>query len=192
MKANHRRIALIALLIIALFLLAEVLLRNKAFTQSIAELLYRTKHYPTAEKVFSRNAAKGDKVASANLAKSLYQQQRYGDAQSPSSEALSQDDDNAALNYDAGNIAYKQGDFQSALEHYRKALLKNPNDKDTKANYELALRKLQQQPPPKQDEKKDEKQQEDIRNILGGLDNKESSDRKQQSLKQDIPPDKWW
>lgn len=193
MKANPRRIAVIAILIIVLFFLAEVVLRHKAFTQSIADLFYQAKRYSTAEKIFTRNGSKGDKIASANLAKSLYKQERYADATGPSADALAQDSIHSALNYDAGNIAYKQGDYQSALEHYRRALLQNPNDADTKANYELTMRKLQQQPPPpKQEENKDEKAQEDIRNILGGLDNKESSDRKQQRPNQDIPPDKWW
>ncbi|MDD2228907.1 MAG: tetratricopeptide repeat protein [Candidatus Cloacimonetes bacterium] len=196
MKLKRKRLILILLLLIILGFILEFVARPKVISQSLAEFLYKTKRYSTADKIFTRNGKDGDATASANMAKSLYKQDKYEDAQKYSEQALSKANAKASLNYDSGNIAYKQGDYQAALEHYRKALLQNPKDADTKANYELALKQMQnqaqKQAPPKQEEKEDPKKQEEIKNILGGLDNKESSDRKQQNPQQGLPSTKWW
>ena len=45
--------------------------------------------------------------------------------------------------YNLGNTAYKQGDFASAVEYYKKAILFNPENEDAKYNLELALKGLQ-------------------------------------------------
>jgi Ca-activated chloride channel family protein len=195
MKLRRPQVALLILLLIVLGFLFELAFRPKVVSQSLAELLYKGKRYPSAEKIYTRNAKHGDSTASANLAKSLYKQGKFADAAKPSEAALSQAPNKSNYLFDNGNIAYKQGDYKAALEHYRKAMLQDPKDTDAKANYELTLKKLQnqpQKPPPQPDKEKDQSKKEEIRNILGGLDNKESSDRKQQNPQQGLPPTKWW
>lgn len=189
MKIKRRRLLAIALIAISLFLLFELLLRPKVISQSLASMLYKTRNYAQAEKIFNKNAGKGDAKASANLAKSLYKQEKYQQAEEPANNARNLKN----KYYDLGNISYRQGDFEKAAENFKRAMLDNPNDTDAKANYELSLKQKDKQAPkpePKEDPNKEK--QEEIRNILGGLDNKESNDRKQQQEQGDIPLDKWW
>jgi len=53
---------------------------------------------------------------------------------------------------------------------------------------------MNKQPPPAVglQQNKDDKKKEAIRNILEGLDNKESTDRQQLRSKQSLKTDKWW
>ena len=44
-----------------------------------------------------------------------------------------------AAAYNKGIIAYRTGNFQSAAECFKNALLINPSDKDAKINFELCL-----------------------------------------------------
>ncbi|PKN72741.1 MAG: hypothetical protein CVU50_06280 [Candidatus Cloacimonetes bacterium HGW-Cloacimonetes-3] len=195
MKLKHKKIALFILILILLSFIFELTMRPKVLSQSWADMQYRGKRFSSAEKVFARNAKKDDATASANLAKSMYKQDRIEDAERQSDKALALSPHKSNLNYDRANIAYKQGDYTKALELYRKAMLEKPKDTDIKANYELTLKKMQSQAPKPQPEKEKEQdpdKQEEIRNILGGLDNKESSDRKQQNPQQGLPPTKWW
>jgi tetratricopeptide (TPR) repeat protein len=94
----------------------------------------------------------------------------------------------------AVTLPSKQKDYQKALKHFKEALLLDPEDDDLRANYELTLRKLQKQSPPAAQiqQNKDNQEQEAIRNILKGLDNKESTDRQQLKQKQSSKTDKWW
>lgn len=187
---HKKQLALALLLLIMLFLLIELLLRPRVLSQALAETLYKLKQYKQAESIYSKNAEKETATSNANLAKSLYKQERFADAAVAADSSLSARQ-KAGVFYDRGNAAYKQQDYEKAVDYYRKALLANPNDADTKANYELALRKQQNQPPPPKP-KPDEKKQEEIRNILGGLDNKESSDRQQEKGQGNYRNSKWW
>lgn len=192
MKTKH--IVIILFLLLLMFIIGEMILRPRVIPQSLAEMLYKHNQYKQAENLFKHNNRKADATATANLAKSLYKQEKYSEADS--SYALAKEDSKhkGELSFDRGNSAYKQGDYQNALQHYRDALMLLPEDSDVKANYELALRKQQPPPPPKpkEDKKQDKQKEEEIRNILGGLDNKESSDRQQQQKSQSAPKDKWW
>lgn len=196
MKLNKRHYILIALLLIVLFLLLELLFRPQVLSQSLAETLYKMKNYRLPEKIFAHNADKADDLATANLAKSKYRQGDYPEALKAAKDALNAKPGSASRNYDAGNASYRSGDYEAAQDYYREAMLKDPRDMDAKANYELSRKKLQKQPQPKPDPqeqpRKDQQKQEDIRNILGGLDNKESSDRKQDQGKSAAGGDKWW
>lgn len=58
--------------------------------------------------------------------------------------------------YNLGNIAYKQGDFQSAVDYYRQSILYNQTSEDARHNLELALIKLEK---PKKEKTKEEKKQ---------------------------------
>lgn len=196
MKIKRNQLLLALFIILLVFLLSELILRYRVVTQSLAEQLYKLKQYKQAETILQRNNAKSDSISAVNLAKSQYKQEKYKEAEESSDAALQKAKRRGAASYDRGNIAYKQGDYEAALKHYRDAILQMPEDTDAKANYELALRKKLQQPPPppkpKEDKEQDKKKEEEIRNILGGLDNKESSDRKQQPQGQNVPKGKWW
>ena len=196
MKHNWRKIILVILVLLALGLALELLFRPKVISNSWANGLYKMQRYESAARHFKRNADKEDDIAFANLGKSLYQQGKYKDALAPAEKAMQDKPKSASRNYDLGNIAYRQNDYKAALEHFRKAMMLDPQDRDAQANYELTQKKLEQHPPksePKPDQKQEQQQkQEDIRNILGGLDSKESSDRKSNQVPGAQGGDKWW
>ena len=52
--------------------------------------------------------------------------------------------DPARLAYDQGNVLYRSGELEAALESYRTALRTDPDDEDARFNYELTLRQLEQ------------------------------------------------
>lgn len=196
MKLSKRKLIFIAFLIIMVFLLAELIFRPRIFSQSLASSLYKMKSYGLPEKIFAANAAKDDDLAAANLAKVKYRQGNYSEAIEAEDSALEAKPSDPVRNYDAGNAAYRSQDYETALQHFRKAMLNDPHDLDAKANYELSQKKMQQQPKPKPQPqpqpKPDQQKEEDIRNILGGLDSKESSDRKQNQGQGAAGGDKWW
>ncbi|HNW24190.1 MAG TPA: tetratricopeptide repeat protein [Candidatus Cloacimonas sp.] len=194
MSNKTRRIILIVIAVILLLLILELLFRHKAVRQSFADSFYRAKKYPRAEALFRKNTKSSDVTANANLAKCLYRQNRYAEADSAAEIALNNAKDKKDILYDSGDIAYQQKDYHKALKHFKEALLLDPEDEDLRANYELTLRKLQKQSPPAAQiqQNKDNQEQEAIRNILKGLDNKESTDRQQLKQKQSSKTDKWW
>lgn len=171
---KRKRILLILLIALVLFLLFELIFRPAALVNSLGSAFYRHKKYGTAAKVFDKRhkpALKG------NRAKALYQEGKYDEAETAYSEAQ------ADLEYDAGNAAFQKDDLEKARDKYIQALLKDSKDEDTKANLELTLKRLQKQPQPDQQPQQDEenkRNEDEVRNILDALDQKERQDRKQQ------------
>ena len=194
MSTKTRRNIIIIIAVILVLLILELIFRPKVLRQSLAEPFYKAKKYSRAEDLFRKNSLKSDALANANLAKCLYRQNRFAEADSAASIALNSAKDKKDILYDLGNIAYQQKDYSKALKDYKEALLLNPEDDDLRANYELTLRKMNKQPPPAVglQQNKDDKKKEAIRNILEGLDNKESTDRQQLRSKQSLKTDKWW
>ncbi|MEN6444636.1 MAG: tetratricopeptide repeat protein [Candidatus Cloacimonas sp.] len=194
MTNKLRRIILLAVAIIVLLLLLEILLQPKALRQTFADTFYKAKNYKQAEKLLRKNTIKNDATAFSNLGKCLYKQNQYPEADSAISLALEKTKNKKDLLYDRGNTAFQQKEYQKALDDYKEALLLNPNDEDLRANYELTLRKIQKQPTPQPQvtQNKNNQKEEEIRNILKGLDNKESTDRQQQKSNQSSKTDKWW
>lgn len=194
MTNKLRRIILLTVAVIVLLLLLEILLQPKALRQTFADTFYKARNYKQAEKLLRKNTIKNDATAFSNLGKCLYKQNQYPEADSAISLALEKTKNKKDLLYDRGNTAYQQKEYQKALDDYKEALLLNPNDEDLRANYELTLRKIQKQPTPQPQvtQNKNNQKEEEIRNILKGLDNKESTDRQQQKSSQSSKTDKWW
>ncbi|GAB1365303.1 hypothetical protein MASR1M36_01740 [Candidatus Cloacimonadaceae bacterium] len=193
-KLHLRKIALCVLVAIVVLLLTEVIFRPHVLLQSLAAGLYRWQKYPSSERIFSHNAKKDKGIATANLGKSLYRQNRFAEADSVYTQAGAKQTKDDVF-YDLGNSQYRQQKYSAALKNFRKAILNSPQDMDAKANYELTLKKLQKQPPPPQENKQDEQEKrkrEEIKNILNGLDNKESNDRKQNQNSYGPSDNQWW
>jgi len=64
------------------------------------------------------------------------------------------------FHYNLGNTYYRMEQYDKALDHYKQALLRDPGDEDTKRNFELALRKLEQQRRQSRDPKQSRKNQD--------------------------------
>ena len=79
---------------------------------NMANTYYKMKQYPEAEKLFQSTALNGEK----ELAQKSF--------------------------YNLGNVAYRQGKLQEAVEHYKKALELNPDDQDAKHNLEFVREEI--------------------------------------------------
>ncbi len=193
---KSRKIMLILLIVLLLLLALEIVLRPRIFRNSLASALYSLKRYEDAGKLFERNQAGDDATASANLAKSLYKEDRLTAAEESAKRANELDPEPAGPYYDRGNIAFKEQDYQKAVDLFSEALLRAPDDEDIKANLELAIKKLEENPPPPQPESQDQDQEqqaeEDYRNILDALDNLEAQERQKQAQKSPPKTENWW
>jgi Ca-activated chloride channel homolog len=191
-----QKILLLALILLIVLVGLDLLLRPRSFFNSLGSQLFRLKRFESAEKLYERNHDEEDTVASGNLAKSRYKNQDLEAAAAAADEALDNSPDSADLYYDRGNIAYQQEDYQAAVENYEQALLLDPRDEDTKANLELALKKLEENPPQPEPEPKpetqEERDEEEVRNILEALDNLEARERKQQRDQTPPKTENWW
>ena len=93
-----------------------------------------------------------------NTASTLYELKKYKEAVDefsrldPSRLHLAKGD----FYYNLGNSYFRLEQFPQALENYKKSLLQNPDDIDSKKNFELTLKKIQEQ---KQEQNQDQKQQ---------------------------------
>lgn len=186
------KIVLLVMILLLLILVAELLFRPRTLRSSLAQMLYHQERYESAAKIFERY--KEDEESAANLAKTRYKQGEYQQATDASEDALKSSADAADLHYDRGNIAFKEEDYQTAVEQYEQALLPDSTDDDARANLELALKRLIENPPPppKPEPNEDKRDEEEVRNMLEALDNLEARERKNQR-KQGIPKtDNWW
>lgn len=95
-----------------------------------------------------------------NAANVLYREGKYEEALKELQKAASiAQADKVAQNslFNAGNSAYNTKSWDAAIESYRQALLRNPDDLDAKHNLELALQQQQQE----QDQQQQQDQQQD-------------------------------
>ncbi len=63
--------------------------------------------------------------------------------------------------YDRGNVAYKGEDYAAAIEHYKNALRRNPENNQARENLRLAQLKKQEQEQQNQDQNQDQDQKQD-------------------------------
>jgi Ca-activated chloride channel homolog len=77
--------------------------------------------------------------------------------------------------YNLGNTSFKQGDFESAVEQYRQALLCNPESEDARYNLELSLRELEKLKKKKGQDKQDQKGDEKDKSETGKKDKNEDN-----------------
>lgn len=140
-----------------------------------ANKLYRAKDYAGAIQSYRRALLRDSLSGKANfgLGASAYAQGRYDEAKSYLERAV-QDlqltpQQQAGVLHNLGNVAMKKKDYQSAVQSYEEALLRNPEDENTRYNLALAQKLLQQnknnnnnqqqKQDPNKDKNKDKQQQ---------------------------------
>jgi len=114
------------------------------------EVLYRKGRFAEAEKAYAELDMDHprDVRYRYNRGCAAYRNSDYQGARSAFSSVLRRSEDKDVrlkAAYNLGNTAYKQGDFKSAAEYYRQAVLSDPSHGDAKYNLELALRALEKQ-----------------------------------------------
>ena len=126
-------------------------------------------------------------AANYNLANNLYRQgnmEEAGSYMDKIKEIAPLSAYSADYYYNTGNIAIARKDWQGAVDAFKQALLKNPDDLDAKENYIYAKKMLDEQKKnqDKGDENKDQKKNE--QNQDNQNDNKDQNDNKQDNDKQ--------
>lgn len=126
-------------------------------------------------------------AANYNLANNLYRQgnmEEAGSYMDKIKEIAPLSAYSADYYYNTGNIAIARKDWQGAVDAFKQALLKNPDDLDAKENYIYAKKMLDEQKKnqDKGDENKDQKKNE--QNQDNQNDNKDQNDNKQDKDKQ--------
>ncbi len=165
-----------------------------------AEQFYAEKKYPEALKEFVD--AQIDDPDSAglkyNLANTYYQMKDYEKANKLlQSTALYGDNQLSQKSYyNLGNVAYRSGKLQEAVEFYKKALELDPNDQDAKFNLEFVRREIkkrieenkkrQQQQKQNQQQEQQKKEQKEQQ----GNDSKQKQKQKQDQKKKKDQGDK--
>ena len=116
-----------------------------------ANKLYHAKDYAGAIQSYRRALLRDSLSGKANfgLGASAYAQGRYDEAKSYLERAVQDQQltphQQAGVLHNLGNVAMKKKDYQSAVQSYEEALLRNPEDENTRYNLALAQKLLQQQ-----------------------------------------------
>lgn len=115
-----------------------------------ANKLYHAKDYAGAIQSYRRALLRDSLSGKANfgLGASAYAQGRYDEAKSYLERAVQDQQltpqQQAGVLHNLGNVAMKKKDYQSAVQSYEEALLRNPEDENTRYNLALAQKLLQQ------------------------------------------------
>ena len=95
----------------------------------------------------------------------------FQDSLNPSSE----------LSYNQGNMFFKSKNLQESLKSFREALLKNPEDREARINYEFVKNEIEKNQKSKQDDQQKNDNSEDSENN----DNNEDEDKNQKNQNKD-------
>ncbi|MEN8221911.1 MAG: tetratricopeptide repeat protein [Acidobacteriota bacterium] len=147
---------------------------------------YSEKQYNKALESFL--SAKGIKPGSVelmnNTASALFNLKKYQEAFEefskidPEKTGISGSD----FYYNTGNTQFRLNKLKEALESYKKSLIHDPDNIDTKKNFEITLKKIKEQDKNKKDEdkkdQKDKKKDEKYKNIMKYLNQKEKDQMK--------------
>ncbi|MDE6488017.1 MAG: tetratricopeptide repeat protein [Paramuribaculum sp.] len=160
--------------------------------------LYKQKRFAEAETMYKKalTVSPTSEVARFNLASALIRQSGSADPNSgntPLSDAIALLSDlektaqTAAIvekaAYDLGNISFNAQQYQQAVEHYKNALRKNPDNDKARENLRLAQKKLEEQQQ-NQNNNQDQKDKQDKQ------DQKEQNQQQQQNQNQQQNQDK--
>ena len=170
--------------------------------------LYRQKRYAEAETMYKKalSFSPNSEVARFNLASALIRQAGSTDANNgntPLSDAMQllTDLEANAQNmqivekaaYDLGNLAFNQQNYQGAIDHYKNALRKNPDNDKARENLRLAQKKLEEQnknqDKNKDQQNKDQNKDQNQQNKNNQDQNKDKKDDNKDKQQPDQPKD---
>jgi len=135
---------------------------NSVWANENPEEFYQKGHYQKAEQAFIKKDMDHPKDVRNryNRGCASFQNANYEGASAAFRSALKRTDDKQisfSSAYNLGNSLFKQGDFQGAAQAFKQAIKINPGDEDSKYNYGLALKTIEEN---QKKEKEKEKQQE--------------------------------
>ncbi len=175
------------LLVAGLILLSGFFDSPRSLVQKGNELSKEKKYQSAVENYRKAEVRRPDEpVIRYNLGTTLYQLYAYRDADKELEEALSRAKDpttKAQILYNYGNTKYRLGDFEKAIDSYKKALEINPKDEDAKYNLEF-LQKKKSLFDKKQEQKQNQKKQNEQQQPQPQNNQQQSPNNKQQQNQQ--------
>ena len=185
---TYTKIILTIVGLTALALLATACSPSAAKLTGTGNEAFAQQAYEEALRSYQQAQAESPALAEPfyNAANVLYREGKYEEALKELQKAASfpQADKVAQASlFNAGNSAYNTKSWEAAIESYRQALLRNPDDVDAKHNLELALQQQQQeqQDQQQQDQQSQDQQQQDQQS----QDPQQQDQQKQDQQKQD-------
>lgn len=168
------------LIIVILFLLQSSLLlaqQEKSYIKK-GNALYQQQKYQEAEADYRKSVEKKDKNVEGNfnLGDALYKQKKFADAGTQFNKLAGTANNKtltAAAYHNLGNSLLENKKLEESIEAYKKSLLNNPKDEETRYNLAYAQEKLKQQ----QQQNKDNKNQDNKKQDQKNQDNKNQNDK---------------
>jgi tetratricopeptide (TPR) repeat protein len=151
-------------------------------------LEYANKKLIEAE-AFYRTAISKDSmnnIASYNMANSFYESGLKAEAINEYKSSILKSRNKQDLHksyHNLGDVYMQNKDYQNAVNSFKKALLNNPSDDETRYNYALAKELLKNDK--KKDDKKDDKKKDDKKKDDKKKDDKKKDDKKKDDKKKD-------
>ncbi len=138
---------------------------NRVWANENPEKLYQQGHYQKAEQAFIKKDMDHPKDVRNryNRGCASFQNANYEGASAAFRSALKRTDDKQisfSSAYNLGNSLFKQGDFQGAAQAFKQAIKINPGDEDSKYNYGLALKTIEENQKKEKEEEKQQKNQD--------------------------------
>jgi len=164
MKTNGKNPALLACL--AAFFLFSGFLETSQETVKKGNEHFENKRYQSAIESYRKVQVKSPDAPEVlyNLGTALYKVDALQESAQDLEIATKNARDpkfKAQAFYNSGNVQYRLGNFEKAIEAYKKALELDPTDKDAKYNLEFLQKKKNEMDKKDQDQKKDEEQKQD-------------------------------
>jgi Ca-activated chloride channel family protein len=146
--------------------------------------LYEQKKYAEAEASYKKSVAKSKESVEGNfnLGDAWYKQKKYEDAVKKFTEIAGSSDKKdvkAKAYHNLGNSLLESQKLEESIEAYKKSLMNNPKDDETRYNLAYAQEKLKQQ----QQQNKDDKNKDNKDKKGNNKDNKDNKDQQNKDNK---------
>ena len=143
-------------------LIYGLIVSSQAVAAENPDELYRQGRFAEAEKAYAQKDMDRPKDIRYryNRGCAAYQNSDFQGAGAAFSSVLRRSEDEQVqfrAFYNLGNTSFKQGNFESAVEQYRQAILINPGSEDARYNLELSLRELEKMKKKNEQEKQGRK-----------------------------------
>jgi Ca-activated chloride channel homolog len=179
----------LAIVMLCLCCIADSKAQERSLVRKGNEL-YMQQKYAEAAAAYQKALEKQPQFTPGvfNLGNALVQQKQYDAARKVMANAAKASKDpqvQSGAKYNTGNTFMSEQQWQKAVDAYKEALRKNPQDADAKYNLSYALAKLKQQ---QQDKQKDKQQDKDNKDKKDQQDQKDQQ-KEDKNNKQQKPQD---